>query len=46
LFSWLHIEPDELMPCTLDRSQRPGLASSASSIGVEKARPTMTMPLA
>ena len=46
LFSWLHIEPEELMVFTEDRFQRPGLASRASSIGVEKARPTRTMPVA
>jgi hypothetical protein len=46
LFSWLHIEPDELIALTLDRSHRPGSASSASSIGVEKARPTMTILVA
>src|SRR5579884_3777397 len=36
LFSWLHIEPEELIDFTDERSQRPGFASSASSIGVEK----------
>jgi hypothetical protein len=46
LFSWLHIDPEELIDRTLDKSQRPGLASSASSMGVEKASPTITMALA
>jgi hypothetical protein len=46
LFSWLHIEPEELIERTHSRSHLPGLASSASSIGVEKARPTSTTPSA
>src|ERR1700759_1612644 len=33
-FSWLHMEPEELIDLTVDRSQRPGLASRASSMGV------------
>ena len=46
LFSWLHMDPEELMDQTLERSHRPGSASRASSMGVEKAKPTMTTPSA
>ena len=43
LFSWLHMTPEEPIWPTLERSQRPGFASSASRIGPAKAWPTITI---
>ena len=43
LDSWLHITPEETMATRLERSQPPGLASSARRIGLAKASPTMAM---
>ena len=42
----LQTVPDEPRRFIEDRSQRPGLASSASSRGAAKARPTMAAPVA
>ena len=41
----LHIAPEEMIPTSDERSQRPGSASRAASIGRAKGSPTMTRPL-
>ena len=41
----LHMTPDEVTSTRLERSQRPGWASSARSMGLAKASPTMMSEL-
>ena len=41
----LHITPDDVIITRLDRSQRPGLASSVRTIGLANASPTMMSEL-